>query len=635
VLVPAAGQDFQLPDVSAGQAHSTGGQQVVRSTPGPQTGSAPSRPSAPPGAGRSLGIGEALGRGTAAGSTSLPSEYPEGGAPMRLPSLTAQMRAVRPPDVARQVLDELRVLAREIADLPGTLESSGLARMHQQTFAETLGEYLGLSHEAWGAVAEERLEQVGAEPEYRERAVMVARRVARLQRESLLASTNTQFRLPRKRPIFWRWRTRALRQGLRAWERGLVAPADPLRMGRGLFALRGAAGIARGGSVDLTLWRLLAGLTLAFLALSGLGAALLLLLMVAFASGVIPSNPAANLADLPVGTAAIEQLSGLVLAAVALWLLLRLLLRTSRAPLDRLLGSSLFADNRSPANGGHGSVLASWLLRAIFWLVSAVGIFAMLGSLVATILQQGAGLFPSQAPSDAVPAIALAGDILLRLGAPPTAAGVAAVLLLALVVLLVTMIRFTGELAGHRTWMPAARRYAIEPALTVLAFIGGILFAGLAAATALAGWHPPVLATATLGTLSLALTPRALALFFALVLPYLSFLELPYRLGIRSWRASWLYELETRRADVESHIRRLSATNPNRGTQDTSDENLRAMQYDLVLLQFYRTKTDEARRVSSAPLSAVGVLFVLVLAVVAALLVDGGALALLRLIPGA
>src|SRR5262249_7184744 len=171
------------------------------------------------------GIGEGLARGSSSGgATSVPPEYPEGGGPYRTPSLTAQMRAVRPPDVARQAMDELRVLAREIADLPGTLESSGLARMHQQTFAEALREYLGLSHDAWMAVAEERLEQVGAEPEYRERAVMIARRVARLQRESLLAVNNTQFPLPRKRPGFWHWRIRALQRGLHTWERCLNAP---------------------------------------------------------------------------------------------------------------------------------------------------------------------------------------------------------------------------------------------------------------------------------------------------------------------------------------------------------------------------------------------------------------------------
>src|SRR5690349_10211127 len=117
------------------------------------------------------------------------------------------------------------------------------------------------------AVAEERLEQVGAEPEYRERAVMIARRVARLQRESVLAVNNTQFPLPRKRPGFWNWRTQALRQGLNAWERRLTAPADPLKMGRGLFALRGAAGMAQESALDLGLMRLLSGLTYTFLAL--------------------------------------------------------------------------------------------------------------------------------------------------------------------------------------------------------------------------------------------------------------------------------------------------------------------------------------------------------------------------------
>jgi hypothetical protein len=544
------------------------------------------------------------------------------------------MRAVRPPDVARQAMDELRVLAREIADLPSTLESSGLARMHQQTFAETLREYLSLSYDAWMAVAEERLEQVGAEPEYRERAVMIARRVARLQRESLLAVNNTQFPLPRKRPSFWHWRTRALQQGLRAWERCLGAPADPLKMGRGLFVLRGAAGMAQESGLDLALLRLLSGLTFTFLALTGLGAVLLFALTATLGTGALTPTPAPNLANLPIGNAWAQPLGGLVLAVIALWILVRMLLNTSRAPLDRLLGSSLAAANHTPVNGSQGSLLGTGVLRVFSLLVSAAGVVGMLALLVLAILQQSASIFPSQAPADAVTAAALTGDILVRLCLLPAAAGIGAVLVLGLVVLLVTILRFTGELAGHRTWMPPARRYAIEPVLTILAFIGAMLFAGVAAATAVAGWQPAALATANLGTFSMTLTPRALVLFLALALPYLLFLELPYRIGLRRWRMSWLYELDTRRADVESHIRRLSATNPNRGTQDTSDENLRAMQYDLVLLQFYRTKTDEAHRVSSAPLALAGVAFVLLLTAVAALLVDGGALALLRLVPG-
>ncbi|HEV8193145.1 MAG TPA: hypothetical protein VGP82_16915, partial [Ktedonobacterales bacterium] len=503
---PAAGQGFQLPDVPTAQ-RATGAPQAVRSTPGLHTGSAPSGASIPPTGGRSLGIAEALGRGNSGAAASIPPEYAEGNFPPRTPSLTAQMRAVRPPDVARQAMDELRVLAREIADLPGTLESSGLARMHQQTFAETLREYLSLCHDAWMAVAEERLEQVGAEPEYRERAVMIARRVARLQRESLLAVNNTQFPLPRKRPGFWHSRTRALQQGLRAWERCLSAPADPLKMGRGLFVLRGAAGMAQESGLDLGLLRLLSGLTFTFLALTGVGAALLFALTAALGTGALTPTPASNFANLPVGNAWVHPLGGLVLAVVALWMLVRMLLTASRAPLDRLLGSSLAAANHTPVNGSQGSAFGTGVLRVFCLFVSAAGILAMPALLVFAILQQATSLFPSQVPTDAVTATALAGDILVRLCLLPAAAGIGAILVLGLVVLLVTILRFTGELAGHRTWMPPARRYALEPVLTMLAFIGALLFAGLAAATVVAGWQPAALATANLGTFGMTLTP--------------------------------------------------------------------------------------------------------------------------------
>src|SRR5262249_8736572 len=149
------------------------------------------------------------------------------------------------------------------------------------------------------------------------------------------------------------------------------------------------------------------------------------------------------------------------------------------APLDRLLGSSLAAANHTPVNGGQGSAFTAGTLRIFTLLISALGVLGMLALLVLAIVQQSASLFPSQAPTDAVTGVTLVGDFLVRLCLLPAAAGIGAILVLGLVVLVITMLRFTSELAGHRTWMPLARRYAIEPTLTILAFVGALLFAGL------------------------------------------------------------------------------------------------------------------------------------------------------------
>nr|MBF6591901.1 hypothetical protein [Ktedonobacterales bacterium] len=195
---------------------------------------------------------------------------------------------------------------------------------------------------------------------------------------------------------------------------------------------------------------------------------------------------------------------------------------------------------------------------------------------------------------------------------------------LALPVVVVTVARFASELGGNVTWVPAARRAALGPALSTLALAAGALFAGVWAGATALGWQRVPLLTLNLGgSVVLAPTWRALALFAALALPFGLLFELPYRVGIRRWRASWRRELATRRADLESHVRRLSAADPRSGAQDTSEENLRAMQYDLVLLEFYRAKDTEARGISGAPLRLAGLLVAPLLALVGALVVDG------------
>jgi hypothetical protein len=136
-----------------------------------------------------------------------------------------------------------------------------------------------------------------------------------------------------------------------------------------------------------------------------------------------------------------------------------------------------------------------------------------------------------------------------------------------------------------------------------------------------------------LGAFNADISLRSVALLLALGLPFVLLVDLPYRSGMRKWQRSWLGDLVTRRADVESHIRRLSVVDPRSGLQDTSDDNLRAMQYDLVLLQFYQSKIEEAGKVRHAPAAPASLWLAFLMAVVVALLLDIGAVALLRLFP--
>ncbi len=543
----------------------------------------------------------------------------------------AQARAVQPPDVARQAISELSVLASELAALAGELEASGLARIHSAVYFDTLRRYVALARQAWLSVAAERLEQDGASSDYRQRAIGVARDVTRLRRECEVVASNSQFPLPRRVPWRWRRRARLVTQALRAWHANLNAPPDPQRMGVALFDLRGALNIALAGGLELTLLDMLSG------------AARWLVGALAVASGL--SLAGAALAGQPERTAGYAVITLLTLIG---WLAFLLLLSRSLGALPELLAGASFSETRSSLNGREGSQALAVALRVWWVIASLVGILLTLAGLAAGGLLvsrtplaqalpgalQGGGL-AGLLPETTAGGLSLAGNLLATLLLPATLAASLAVVALALPVLLVSALRFVGELGGSRRWSPGARRYALGPALGTLAWLAGALVALVWWVSGLAGLDATILAQVTLAGAQVSVTARVIPLALALALPWLLLIETPFRIGLGRWRRAWLRDLRTRKNATESHVRRLSAPDPHTGSQDTSEETLRAMQYDLVLLQFYTTRIEEAERATSSPLSAGGAIFLTLFIAAAALLLDAGSGALLHALQGA
>ena len=543
-----------------------------------------------------------------------PAPHATAGVPVapRQPTLTQQIRSVQPPDVIRQAMSELGLLARELATLPDQLEAAGLARTHQKSYFDAAQAYLGLARQAWEAVADERLEQMGAEPEYRQRAIGVARRITQLQSESRSAGENVEFQLPRKTGSLWRRRVELAQRGLRAWQDRLAPTPDPLEMGRGLFLLRGYVGLATAGRLELTLLDLLTGATLTLLVLLGLGVLLLLV------AGLMAGSPA--LTPLALGCDAVG-LSGLLALGVR-----------GPLPVGLLLGAAVFSLSRSTRNGRPGSPIVAGLLRGWWLLVGVLTPVAALAGLAVGGLYLGSSM-PLPQPQSVGDGIQLVGSLLTAAIALPAAAGLAGLTLLAVPAVLLALLRAVADLAGNPRWVPDARRYALLPLLRTLVFATGLLVAGVWWYAGNAGWQETtLLAIDASPGVSATLTLRGLALLLALALPYVLLLELPYRVGIWRWRRDWREDLAKRRADVESHVRRLSVADPRSGTQDTSDENLRAMQYDMVLLQFYQGKIEEVQRTPSAPFPLTSDLFALVVLVVTAVVVDSEAVALASLL---
>jgi hypothetical protein len=585
----------------AGRMPTTGQMPAVSAPSG-----VPGAVSAPPGA--SLGVRSAMLAHTAARMAAVVQgsrPEAEGAVGPREPTLTARMRAVQPPDVARQAISELGVLARELATLPDALEESGLARTHRDSYFEATEDYLRLARIAWESVAEERLEQSGADAEYRQRAILVARRVSQLQQECRSAIENAEFQLPRHTPPLWRRRVGLVRTGLRAWQERLAPTPDPLRMGRGLFVLRGYFGLATAGGLEMLLLDLLMGTTIALLAVFGIGMALLL-------AGAIAAGSAATL-TVGLGAATVATFGALALVVV--------LGARGPAPLGRLLGAAVFSATRSTRNLDTGTALLGGLLRAWWQLVGVVAVVGLFAALAAGgVLLGSTGLLVQ--PGGTTAALTFAGGVAALASGLAATVSLAALVLLGVPTLLAALLRFATELGGSPTWVPAARRYALRPALVVLAALSGALLLGGWIATNALVWRGSVFTSFSFGSVALAVTTRGVLLLAALVVPYLLLLELPFRVGMRRWRHAWLADLAVRRADVESHVRRLSATDPRSGAQDTGDDNLRAMQYDLVLLQFYRDKIAEAGKTAAAPIGLARAFVALVLAAATALALD-------------
>ncbi|HEX6542895.1 MAG TPA: hypothetical protein VF040_14150 [Ktedonobacterales bacterium] len=526
------------------------------------------------------------------------------GIPQRVPTITQKMRAMAPPDIAGQTIEEQKMLANELLTLPEALETSGLAKTHGPSYVAATHAYVDLADETWIDIAEERLEQSGGEQPYRQAAIAIARRVMRMRNESQLAAENTQFPLPRKRPFFWRRRTRMLRDALLDWQSHLSSPANPRKTGRALARMRGATALAEASDFELLLQVL-------FPAVVGDAVMVLWLGFVVSLIGVLVQGE-------------METVGTLVLAAVAtlaVRVALSLLMRRGPARLDHLFALSVFSALRSPRAGKPGSSIIAVLLRAWGIFITTAGLLGMLAALVYSIWQLVEQSIT--APDAALGWIALVGSLIARATLLPTLVGLAAIGVLALPLLLISAVRFAAELSGNIAWVPAARRYALAPAFHVLAFIAAGVVAALAVLAPETGLGNVVLARVSAGSVTQAISLQTLALFILPALVLLIGLDIPYRVGITRWRRNWLRELTTRRTDIDAHVRRLAAADPETGMQNTSEENLRAMQYDMVLLQFYTTHTEETRRVPSAPYNWIAGIGVVLVLVVVALLVDG------------
>jgi hypothetical protein len=157
---------------------------------------------------------------------------------------------------------------------------------------------------------------------------------------------------------------------------------------------------------------------------------------------------------------------------------------------------------------------------------------------------------------------------------------------------LYTQFLLSRDLGGHFDWETPARRYPLRLALILLPFeITGALALSIILRQLLSLQNYTVI---TLG--SFHLTVSTVFYLFSFLLPYLLFIDLPYRYGVDHWRLKHLKELRSARRLSEEEIARL----PLKGE---GKEDLRELEYHLGWLEYYRGTMQEVSDTPEAPFS--------------------------------
>jgi hypothetical protein len=156
---------------------------------------------------------------------------------------------------------------------------------------------------------------------------------------------------------------------------------------------------------------------------------------------------------------------------------------------------------------------------------------------------------------------------------------------------LYTQVLLSRDLATHPDWSTPARRYALRFSLILLPFeIAG----GLVISIALRQWlrldtYPPIL---TIGSAPVRAT--TLLYLLAFIVPYLIFIDLPYRYGVDHWKLKHLKELRSARRLAEEEIARLPL-------QGEAKEDLHELEYHLGWIEYYRGAMEEVTNTSESP----------------------------------
>lgn len=471
----------------------------------------------------------------------------------------------------RADVDRLTPLFLETLD---DIERAGLTEHYEVPVRQAMRAYMTVMDGAWEALAEERLSAVVSGPGYQlevtklhqwllERKQRCAEALAALQAKGESAA----------RPSYtWRSRVKLYRQAINAWEQALDRQGDSHTAGQGLFRMHGYYGLTALRFFELWALSLLRWATIGVIAL----------VVLAYLVGVPFMNAVS-----PVTTAVV-----LGLVALVGYYIIRLIGGGSALILV-VIGYAMAPRQRVAFTAEGVSVVPTAIQRRRMRRILEVWCALVLGAAPLIWLAAAAGLGVVRS------ILVTPGNVGLVLLDSLGQLSLLLILILPLSYLfflpfvLYTQTLLSRDLGGHFDWEVPARRYPIRFSLVLLPYeIAGALTVSIILRQLLTLQHYIVI---ELGSFHLTLS--TVLYLFSFLLPYLLFIDLPYRYGVDHWRLNRLKELRAARRLSEEEIARLPL-------KDEVKEDLNELEYHLGWIQYYQMAMDEISATPEAPFSA-------------------------------
>ena len=470
----------------------------------------------------------------------------------------------------RADVDTLTPLFLETID---AMERAGLTDHYEMPLRQAMRAYMTVMDGAWEALAEERLSEVVDGPGYQLEIAKLTQWL--LERQKRCAETMADLRAKgaeAPRPAYsWRSRTKLYRRAIRAWEQSLDRQGDAHTSGQGLFRVHGYYGLSALRTFEIWALGLLRWATMGVTAL----VLLAYIVGIPFMQGISPVTTGVILIlMLPAGYYIIRLTGG------------------ESAAIPIVIGYALAPRQRVTFTSDGISVVPTAVRRRRLRRILEIWTALVLGAapLIWFVAAAALGVLRSvlETPGNI-------GQVLLDFSSKLS-------LLLVLVLplsylfflpfVLYTQILLSRDLGAHPDWEGPARRYPLRYSLILLPFeIVGALAVTITLRQVFSLQNYTVL---DLGSFRLSLS--TVLYLFAFLLPYLFFIDLPYRYGVDHWRAKHLKELRSARRQAEEEIMRLPL-------KDEAKGDLHELEYHLGWLEYYRAAMEEVIGTPEAPFS--------------------------------